>query len=166
MGKAHSGRRPDWQRRRQAIALRGQGLTLAEIGGQLHISKQGVSYLLRVAKDRDGRLCPVRCGRCGAAIGRADQRAGLRRPVLCLVCVGDCPGATFGQRLRAHRMAAGLKQGLVARRACIAEKTLIRYEYDRATPPRRILGRLVLVLGPSLAAPAAPINPSPRGPAR
>jgi hypothetical protein len=52
-GSARRGGRPDTARRREAARLRAAGLTLAEVGRRLGVTKQAVIYLLRkAARDR------------------------------------------------------------------------------------------------------------------
>jgi predicted ArsR family transcriptional regulator len=54
MGNANSGRRPDHQRHRLVLRLREQGLTLAEIGHRLGVTRQAVANMLdRLAAEED-----------------------------------------------------------------------------------------------------------------
>jgi transcriptional regulator with XRE-family HTH domain len=71
--------------------------------------------------------------------------------VLCPGCLGRQPGATFGQRLRACRLAAGLSQGELARRSGIARTAVQNYEQGRWSPRPAPLARLVRVVGPGVA---------------
>jgi hypothetical protein len=74
--------------------------------------------------------------------------------VFCLPCLGKRPEATFSQRLRALRLAAGLSRGAVARRAGVSWFSVERYELGGRQPRRPQLARLVRVLGPELIPPA------------
>jgi Mn-dependent DtxR family transcriptional regulator len=47
MGNKNSGRKPDYERRRQMVRLRAQGATLEEIGRRLGVTRQAVSDMLR-----------------------------------------------------------------------------------------------------------------------
>jgi hypothetical protein len=60
MGGKNSGRRPDLGRRRQAAELRAQGLSLAEVGRRLGVTKQAADQLLR--PPRRTSACPS-CGK-------------------------------------------------------------------------------------------------------
>jgi DNA-binding XRE family transcriptional regulator len=137
----------DPTRRQRAIELRQQGLTLKEIGRQLSLSLSGVSHLLRPPAHRP---YAVRCARCGAVIhpdGKRWDRAG----VLCLPCLAQTPDAPLAERLRAYRVAAGLSQAALARRAGVAARVVVYLETGRRTGPRpATLAKLAAVLGPGL----------------
>jgi transcriptional regulator len=60
MGNKNSGRRPDYERRRQMAALRAQGATLEEIGRRLGVTRQAVSDMLRRLDAAKGRRETVR----------------------------------------------------------------------------------------------------------
>jgi hypothetical protein len=49
-GSARRGAPPDPARRREAVRLRAEGLTLAEVGKHLGVTRQAVIYLLRKAE--------------------------------------------------------------------------------------------------------------------
>jgi transcriptional regulator with XRE-family HTH domain len=163
MGNANSGRRPDQDRRQRMLELREQGLSLAEIGRRLRITKQGAGSLLaRIQKDalRPPRSHPVRCDRCRRLVW-ADPPVPLDGPVPCLRCLAGQPDATFGRRLRAHRVAAKLTLPELARRTRLHRTTLDAYERDVKTPAWPSLTRLLGVLGLRLlqVPPVRPVAP-------
>jgi transcriptional regulator with XRE-family HTH domain len=138
-----SGRRPDVKRRRQAARLRARGLSLAEVGRRLGVSKQGAAVLLRPL-----RQAPVvACARCGAAIVSAGALPSDAGQALCLACLEICPGATHGERLRAFRLAAGLMKLELARKAAMPEMMVRRLEQGRHRPRLTTLHRLARALG-------------------
>jgi hypothetical protein len=61
MGGPGSGREPDWHNQRQVSQLRRQGLSLAEIGRRLGLSRQLVHHHLKAA-DVTPRPRPARAG--------------------------------------------------------------------------------------------------------
>jgi hypothetical protein len=95
-------RKPDLKRRGQVAVLRAQGLTLAEIGRRLGLSKQHVGNILQTLARRDDRP-PVRCRACNTNIRSAGALARHDRSVLCLDCLVNHPEATFAEHLRACR---------------------------------------------------------------
>jgi transcriptional regulator with XRE-family HTH domain len=146
------GRRPNPEQRRRLAELRARGLSYAEIGRRLGVSKQAVHLALR----KLGRPPPsVPCARCGTPIVSAGALAGDRGTALCLACLERTPGAPFGRRLQALRLAAGLTQTQLNRRAGLARGTVWRYERYGHTPRSRNLARLARVL-PGLVAGAGP----------
>src|SRR5690242_5830098 len=98
------GRPVNPQRRRQIAELRAKGLTYQQIGKRLGISYQSVQQTLQ--RIGNARLVPIRCRECGAVITHMRTVADNNGPVYCLECLpGD---ATFGQRLKAWRLAKGI----------------------------------------------------------
>ena len=71
-------------------------------------------------------------------------------PVLCLACLARRPAATFGERLKAHRLAAGLTLEALAARCGIRYQRLSAYERGAEEPAWGNLVRLVGALGPGL----------------
>jgi DNA-binding transcriptional MerR regulator len=61
-----SGRRPDLKRREQMLKLRAAGLSLAQIGKRLGISRQRVQKALSLSGKL--RIVPIRCRACGNVI--------------------------------------------------------------------------------------------------
>jgi transcriptional regulator with XRE-family HTH domain len=145
------GRKPNLERRQRVAQLRQQGLTLTEIGGQLGISKQAVKQLLDAQGCQDTGLLTVYCDRCKASIGRLSAHARPSAgPTLCARCLASAPAATFGQRLRSLRVAAGLTQRELAQRASLPRNTLGQYERDLRQPTEQLLSELKKILGPEL----------------
>jgi transcriptional regulator with XRE-family HTH domain len=132
-----------------------------EIAEELGITHQGVSYYLN-----DGAMTvyvPIVCATCQRRI--ATSRRPVRRagPVLCLKCLEKLPGNTWGQRLQACRLVAGLTRRDLGRATGIGEGRLSSYEADRMVPHERTVARLVDALGPDLGKPP-PRKPPPRKP--
>ena len=138
--------------RRRAAALRRRGLTLYGIAVRLGITERRAGGLLREA-GIDPRACEVRCAGCRRVLARGHAGLRVNAPTLCVVCLVRTPGASFGQRLRAYRLAAGLTQGQLAELAGLDAGTVWSYEQDETVPRGRRLARLVAILGPGLAGP-------------
>jgi transcriptional regulator with XRE-family HTH domain len=144
MGGPGSGARPDATRRRQVAELRRQGLTLAEIGRRLGLSRQLVHHYLKPPAVSPAVPCPE-CGGVAVPAG-ADLR---EEPDACPSCVARRPRLTFRELLRAQRLAAGLSKAELARRAGVNVRTVDNYERG-SQPLWHVLVRLVRVLGPAL----------------
>jgi transcriptional regulator with XRE-family HTH domain len=140
------GRPANPQRRRRIAALRATGLTYEEIGKRLGISYQSVQQALQRAGN--ARLVPIRCRECGAVITRMRTVANNNGPVYCLDCL---PGAaTFGQRLKARRLAKGISLMALSEQTGIVWTLLSKYERDVVEPKCRTLMKLIGVLGMEL----------------
>jgi transcriptional regulator with XRE-family HTH domain len=141
MGGSGSGRRPDWPRRRRVLALRARGLTFAEIGRRVGITREAARQLVHKAAG------PHPCACCAAPLPLG-SRGGH-----CLACAVADPFRPWAERLRALRRAAGLTQTELAARAGVSASTLFNYERGRGRPrPSRLTG-LAGVLGPGLLGP-------------
>jgi transcriptional regulator with XRE-family HTH domain len=150
MGGPGSGARPDAARRRQVGELRRQGLTLAEIGRRLGLSRQLVHHYLKPPAASPAVPCPE-CGGVAIPAG-ADLR---EQPDACPSCVAKRPRLAFRDLLRAQRLAAGLSKAELARRAGVNVRTVDNYERggpgsSGSQPLWHVLVRLVRVLGPAL----------------
>jgi transcriptional regulator with XRE-family HTH domain len=144
-----SGRKPNLERRRQVLKLRDRGLTLKEIAKRFGVSKQAVWSLLNSRPQRTAARA-VPCTGCGAVIV---SPGALRRDAisaLCLGCLRLRPQATFAQRLKALRLAAGLSRTELAQRTGIAPGSLSAYEEALRKPQDRSAARLAHVLGEEL----------------
>jgi transcriptional regulator with XRE-family HTH domain len=151
-----SGRKCDEGRRREMARLRARGLSLAEIGRRLGVSKQCVQSTLALVARRArslarGELPAVPCAGCGAPIASPGAIRSDAGRALCLACLARCPEAPFAQRLKSLRLAAGLTKAELADRAGLARVQVQQYEKGVNVPRRPILGRLEGVLGPRLA---------------
>jgi transcriptional regulator with XRE-family HTH domain len=140
------GRPPNLQRRRQIAGLRAAGLTYEQIGKCLGISHQSVQQALQ--RNGNVRLVPIRCRECGRVITRVRTVANHNGPVYCMACLPD--EATFGQRLKARRLAKGISLMALSERTGIAWNLISKYERDVVEPKCRTLIKLIRVLGTEL----------------
>jgi transcriptional regulator with XRE-family HTH domain len=144
-----SGRKPDPRRRAEIARLRSRGLTLAEIGRRLGVTRQAVFDVLA------RRLHPpaepaVPCAGCGAPITSAGAIPSDAGRALCLPCLASRPEAPLGVRLKAFRLAAGLTKVDLARRLGLTPAAVHQYEMGRREPRWQNLVPLIRVLGPGL----------------
>jgi transcriptional regulator with XRE-family HTH domain len=152
MGGPNSGRRPDEARRRQLLNLRAKGLTLAEIGRRLGITRQAVQGALKGSGLNLPRRGSVFCRVCGGEVVNGEYRIEGNGPVLCRPCLAARPETPFGQRLRSLRLAAGLTQTALAERAGLCVGSVRDYERARDEPRWRSLIKLLRVVGLDLLA--------------
>ena len=143
-----SGREPDLRRRRRAAALRARGLTLAEIGRQMHCTRQAVHHLLdsRLRQSRPRPRKTVACPGCRAALP-LPRFAHAGPPTLCLPCLARRARASFAQRLRAHRIAAGLSRAALAQKAGVVRRAVAYLERGVHRPQPGTLRKLAAALG-------------------
>jgi len=142
------GRPPNSQRRRLIVKLRATGLTYEQIGERLGITHQSVQQALQ--RTGNARLVPIRCRECAAVITHLRTVKDNNGPVYCLACLpGD---ATFGQRLKAQRLAKGLTLMALCEQTGIVWTHLSKYERDLVEPKCRSLVKLIRVLGVGLMA--------------
>jgi transcriptional regulator with XRE-family HTH domain len=150
MGGPGSGPRTNAATRRQVAELRRQGLTLAEIGRQLGLSRQLVHHHLKAA-GLAGRGCgTVRCCACAAVIMTGHHRLERNVDPLCLACLAGRPDSPFGVRLKACRLAAGLTAELLAARSGVPLHAIRCLERRCRRPRWEVVARLVRVLGADL----------------
>jgi transcriptional regulator with XRE-family HTH domain len=136
------GREGNRERRRLASELRAQGWTLTAIGERLGISRQAVQQLLKTAARRR-----VSCAGCGTAIVSAGVLPGDEGNTFCVACATGRPGIPLGQRLKAHRLAAGLTLSELARRAGMTPQRIAHYERELIRPTPVSAARLAQALG-------------------
>jgi hypothetical protein len=91
------------------------------------------------------RSCP--CAGCGAVIVSAGLLPREPGHACCVACVDRDPGATFGLRLRAHRLAAGLTFAELARRSGGISREHPRLGTGAHDPPVKTRARLAEALG-------------------
>jgi transcriptional regulator with XRE-family HTH domain len=125
--------------------MRARGLTLQEIAERTGVSRQRVHVLLKgEAVSPPGITCR-QCGREIAPWTGASRNLGR---VYCLDCLPA--RASFGQRLRAHRVAAKLTQLELASRIGVPPGMICYWERDQRRPMRRNLAALTAILGSGL----------------
>jgi transcriptional regulator with XRE-family HTH domain len=93
---------------------------------------------------------PVYCRECKACIGTGPAGFMTNAPAYCLSCLARHPGATFGERLKAHRLAAGLRQRELSERAEVCISRVTEFESGRSLPQWRTVRKLIGVLGVGL----------------
>jgi hypothetical protein len=93
------------------------------------------------------RLVPVHCTDCCAVITQLHDVANNNRTVWCLACLAKRPKATFGQRLKAHRLAAGLTLRALEQGSGVHLSLISDYECGRRGPKWQTLAKLIRVLG-------------------
>jgi transcriptional regulator with XRE-family HTH domain len=156
-----SGRKPNLRRRAAIARLRARGLSLAEIGRRLSISREGVSQALSQMR-RPPRQLSVPCSGCRAPIPSQGALPSDEGRALCLACLASRPEAPFGVRLKAFRLAAGLMKAELAQRVGVSLMTIHHYEAGARSPRWAQLVPLVRVLGAGLVtlglAPAQGLN--------
>jgi transposase len=101
------GRKPDYERRRQARQLREQGLSTAKIGKIMGVGARAVTAM--IARSRGGPILRawIRCCQCGTNIARISVRFDTG-PAHCLSCLKKKKKPLFRERLIAYRLAKGL----------------------------------------------------------
>ena len=130
----------------RALALWQEGRSLAEVAAGLGVSCWQARCLLRQAGVIS--LGVVRCDRCGREIVHGRRGLPGREAALCLDCLASQPETPFPQRLRAHRLAAGLTQEELAERSGLSGTSIWQYEQGEAVPRATSLARLAKVFGP------------------
>jgi transcriptional regulator with XRE-family HTH domain len=150
MGGPGSGGKPDLAKQRRVSELRSQGLTLAEIGRRLGLSRQLVHHHLKGAGMAGRRPLLVRCSKCSAAITAGHHAVGRNHPALCLACLAKRPDSPFGGRLKACRLAAGLTAAQLAARCGVPAEAIRAVERAACRPRWERVARLIRALGPDL----------------
>jgi DNA-binding XRE family transcriptional regulator len=149
------GKLPNVKLRRQIVRLRRLGLSVSLIAKRLECSRQNVYQVMKYAglRAESPALC---CQECRAEILNFSNRDGKSSPrrydaaVLCLNCLAKHPEATLGQRIKAHRLAAGWTLGELSKRTGISQVRLCVFERGGAEPMWRSLVKLLRVFGVGL----------------
>jgi transcriptional regulator with XRE-family HTH domain len=89
----------------------------------------------------------VACLECGRTIARGAGSIRTNGAAYCLDCLARHPEASFGERLKAHRLTAGLTMEALGKRVGVAHQPVCDYESGRSVPKWRALVKLVGVLG-------------------
>src|SRR5207253_6633649 len=121
---------------------------LAAVGRRLGLSHNMAGFPL----GRLPRAEPVRCRQCQRVITRGESGLdNLKRRPLCLRCLARMPDPTFGERLRALRLAQGLSRARLAEAAGVPATVIRAHERNEVRSPRYdTLVKLARVLGPML----------------
>jgi transcriptional regulator with XRE-family HTH domain len=130
---------------RRIAALWARGLSLRQIGQELRVSRQSVLCVLQTMRKSPTRSCA--CAGCGAVIVSDALLPRERGNSFCVACVDNDPGATFGQRLQAHRLAAGLTLLELAQRSKVFPGSIRSYERGASDPRDGTRARLAAALG-------------------
>ena len=136
--------------RHKMLRLRAKGLTFAQIAEQIGVSHQFVQHMLKA--NGTGRLVPICCRECKVVITHMRTAHDKQSPTWCLECLAKHDESTFGQRLRAHRLATGMTRGELARKSGVGKTSVIEYERGNKLPMLENLTKLIRVLGAGLVA--------------
>jgi transcriptional regulator with XRE-family HTH domain len=128
-----SGRRPNLERRRRMADLRAEGMSYAQIGIRLGVTRKSVERMLN--RKPLPRYVRVRCRECAKVLNPAGAVPRDDRTVLCLSCLSTRPNLEFGEHLKAFRLAAGLKIVDLARKAGLPSTVISSYEHGRIGAP-------------------------------
>ena len=148
MGGLNSGPRRELSRTWQMAQLREKGWTYAKIGKQFGITGEGARQAILLA-DGCVALQRIHCLGCGTYLGSARGPGKHNRGTYCLTCLPKHPEATFGQRLKAYRLALGLTQKEMAERIGKDHSTIAKFEHGVKEPTWTTLQALAKVLGVS-----------------
>src|SRR5262249_45884164 len=136
-------------RHAEIARLHARGLSLAEIGRRVGMSREGVyQALAQMSRSQSPRSVP--CGSCRAPILSPGALPSDEGQALCLPCLATRPEVPFGVRLKAVRLAAGLMKAELADRVGVSLMTIHHYEAGARMPRWRQLVPLVRALGPGL----------------
>jgi DNA-binding XRE family transcriptional regulator len=143
------GRKPDYERRRQARQLREQGLSTAKIGKLMGVGTRAVTAM--IARSRGGPILRawIRCCHCGADIARLSVRFDTG-PASCLACLKKEKKPLFRNRLIAYRLAKGLTPVELAKKIGTSPNVIASWERGVSSPRWETLITLVQVLGHGL----------------
>jgi DNA-binding XRE family transcriptional regulator len=140
------GRTPDQERNRRMAELRAEGKSFVQIGRLLGMSRQAVRRALEPSPTK--RSFRIRCRHCEREIPPAGAVPRDDRDVLCLTCLARQPGVSFGEHLKAFRLAAGMKIVTLAEKVGVRPSVISSYEHGRTeTPTWQLLMQLLQVLG-------------------
>jgi Rrf2 family protein len=140
-----SGQPRNLELHRRIATLRAAGLSLGEIGRELGVSRQAVHSALTTKRQVPDRSCA--CAGCGAVIVSDALLPRERGHAFCVTCVDTDPAATFGQRLKAHRLAAGLTILELAQRSKVFPGCIPTCERGAIDPLDKTRARLAAALG-------------------
>jgi lambda repressor-like predicted transcriptional regulator len=133
----------DYKRHRLIAQLRAAGMTYREIGERFGITWQAVQQSLRLSGNT--RTVPIPCRKCKTVIAQMRAVNHTNALVYCMNCLPR--GATFGERLKGRRLAAGLTLRALSRLSGLRLHLVSDYEQGRIQPKPATLAKLIRVLG-------------------
>jgi transcriptional regulator with XRE-family HTH domain len=127
------GRPPNSKKRSLVLDLATQGLTRSQIADQLGITPEWVRVILA---DNGVAISMhvLKCAKCGVTIATGHKVHQGDQPALCPGCLRQSPHATFGQRLKALRLARNLSVAQLGDQCGLSRTTIENYEKDQAVP--------------------------------
>lgn len=126
-------------RQEQAARLRARGLSYSEVGKRLGVSKQCAHAMTKAHRNGKYDLRePIRCRLCQAGL---NARGAHPRDHLQALCVACSAGRPFAERLKAHRIAAGLTVAELARRTGLAFRTIHSLQQGHVLNPTPVTVR-------------------------
>jgi DNA-binding XRE family transcriptional regulator len=143
------GRKPDYEKRKQARRLHQEGLSTTKIGKIMGVEAGAVTAML--ARSRGGPILNawIRCRRCDADIAKLSLRSGSW-PVLCLACLKKQKRPLFRERLLAYRLSKGLTPIELAKKVETSPGVIALWERGVSSPRWETVVKLVQVLGQGL----------------
>jgi transcriptional regulator with XRE-family HTH domain len=148
MGGKGSGPRSDLAKWRQAARLRKKGLSLAAIASRIDMTAEGVRRALCSMGVSRPDVTDVRCRECDRVVTRGVEATRRACPPWCLRCLKRHPEASLGDRVKSHRLTAGMTQEQLGDRTGLHKMTVSWIERGETKEPGwRTLARLVAVLG-------------------
>jgi DNA-binding XRE family transcriptional regulator len=91
------------------------------------------------------RAIPIPCRKCKVVIAEMRMAANNNGPVYCMKCLPRT--ATFGQRLKACRLAAGLTLTALGKQTRMPWDMIGRYEQGKVQPMWETIVKLIRVFG-------------------
>jgi transcriptional regulator with XRE-family HTH domain len=119
---------------------------LIRVLGTALVGGQGVPS--RQARGTGGGA--VFCRECRECLGSGLAGFTSNAPAYCLTCLARHPDASFGERLKAYRLAAGLTQRELSERAEVCISRVTEFESGRSLPQWRTVRKLIGELGAGL----------------
>jgi DNA-binding XRE family transcriptional regulator len=138
------------ERRRRALDLRAQGLSMAEIGQRLGYTAQGAKELLTHWGRFPAPMGIIKCCRWDGVVAKGQDQLRNNGPIPCVECLAKQPDAPFGLRFKVFRMPAGLTRAALAKLVGFASLTVSACETGKDEQRWTNLVKLMRVLGTEL----------------
>jgi transcriptional regulator with XRE-family HTH domain len=134
---------PNLKRHRLIIKHRAAGMTYQAIADQLGVTAQTVYETLQ--RNGYARAIPISCHKCKVVISEMRMATNNNGPVYCMKCLPRT--ASFGQRLKACRLAVGLTLTGLGKQTGMPGDMIGRYEQGRVLPTWDTIAKLIRVFG-------------------